>query len=446
MSFGLTVEEIYNLSKLPQTLEKSIDEFLKYFYENPADPQLEVYGSLIYSKKTIRDKYPSYAFVNGLISENSNDFLMSLSAMSPSFKIPPEDTQLIVLILKDLIPKLQKIFETGTLQEASLKHSYHLDGINLMVTPKTYKPFLEFVVFKTLNTPSFLDDDMKKFIEFFVPRNILSTINAIISSSRLVLNESDYIGGYVLLDYINTLGMIDSTNIDSFVTLKKYYTVRNSITKLSNSVFMVDDQELQVYLDDLYAQIYELSTLSSSKKSIEEILLLVLKTLNTRLDKNTKKLFSKRYDFDKVLTSFPDNIQYELLRLKLKIDEFYISAQVKPDQTKVSTGATSSSGTEMKTYTFFYFLGTVIFLVTAFLFLTMEFFPNVQKIEFLCKIGMGRYAIHLAEKLVIKNANDFRSFFALAKALEVCGRYEDSINAYKTAMSIREKNHENKGE
>jgi cell division protein ZapA (FtsZ GTPase activity inhibitor) len=120
--------------------------------------------------------------------------------------------------------------------------------------------------------------------------------------------------------------MIDSTNIDSFVTLKKYYTVRNSITKLSNSVFMVDDQELQVYLDDLYTQIEELSTLSSSKKSIEEILLLVLKTLNTRLDKNTKKLFSKRYDFDKVLTSFPDNIQNELLRLKLKIDEFYISA------------------------------------------------------------------------------------------------------------------------
>ncbi|HQF32962.1 MAG TPA: hypothetical protein PLM73_04560, partial [Petrotogaceae bacterium] len=97
MSFGLTVQEIYNLSKLPQTLEKSIDEFLKYFYENPADPELEVYGSLIYSKKTIRDKYPSYAFVNGLISENSNDFLMSLSGMSPSFKIPSEDTQLIVL-------------------------------------------------------------------------------------------------------------------------------------------------------------------------------------------------------------------------------------------------------------------------------------------------------------------------------------------------------------
>ncbi|HQI79755.1 MAG TPA: hypothetical protein PK845_09680, partial [Petrotogaceae bacterium] len=267
MSFGLTVQEIYNLSKLPQTLEKSIDEFLKYFYENPADPELEVYGSLIYSKKTIRDKYPSYAFVNGLISENSNDFLMSLSGMSPSFKIPSEDTQLIVLILKDLIPKLQKIFETGTIQEASLKYSYHLEGINLMVTPKTYKPFLEFVVFKTLNAPSFLDDDMKKFIEFFVPKNILSTINGVISSSRLVLNENDYIGGYVLLEYINTLGMIDSTNIESFVTLKKYYTVRNSITKLSNSVFMVEDQELQVYLDDLYAQIYELSTLSSSKKN-----------------------------------------------------------------------------------------------------------------------------------------------------------------------------------
>jgi hypothetical protein len=446
MSFGLTVQEIYNLSKLPQTLEKSIDEFLKYFYENPADPELEVYGSLIYSKKTIRDKYPSYAFVNGLISENSNDFLMSLSGMSPSFKIPSEDTQLIVLILKDLIPKLQKIFETGTIQEASLKYSYHLEGINLMVTPKTYKPFLEFVVFKTLNVPSFLDDDMKKFIEFFVPKNILSTINGVISSSRLVLNENDYIGGYVLLEYINTLGMIDSTNIESFVTLKKYYTVRNSITKLSNSVFMVEDQELQVYLDDLYAQIYELSTLSSSKKNIEEILLLVLKTLNTRLDKNTKKLFSKRYDFDGLLTSFPDDIQNELLRLKLKTDEFFISTEVKPGQVKISSGATISSGNEIKASTFFYFIGGVILLGTAFLFLITEFFPNVKKIEFLCKIGMGRYAIHLAEKLVIKNANDFTSFFALAKALEVCGRYEDSINAYKTAMSIREKNHENKGE
>ncbi|HQI79335.1 MAG TPA: hypothetical protein PK845_07540, partial [Petrotogaceae bacterium] len=181
-------------------------------------------------------------------------------------------------------------------------------------------------------------------------------------------------------------------------------------------------------------------------KSCVKILLLVLKTLNTRLDKNTKKLFSKRYDFDGLLTSFPDDIQNELLRLKLKTDEFFISTEVKLGQVKISSGATISSGNEIKASTFFYFIGGVILLGTAFLFLITEFFPNVKKIEFLCKIGMGRYAIHLAEKLVIKNANDFTSFFALAKALEVCGRYEDSINAYKTAMSIREKNHENKGE
>jgi cytochrome c-type biogenesis protein CcmH/NrfG len=57
-------------------------------------------------------------------------------------------------------------------------------------------------------------------------------------------------------------------------------------------------------------------------------------------------------------------------------------------------------------------------------------------------LKLGRYAAHLAEKLILKNPEDYKAFLILAKSYEVAGKYNASINAYKTAIKLKDKTKE----
>lgn len=73
-------------------------------------------------------------------------------------------------------------------------------------------------------------------------------------------------------------------------------------------------------------------------------------------------------------------------------------------------------------------------------FLYFELFPTYNKINFLCNLKFGKYAVHLAEKLVIKDPGNYKNFLVLARSYEVLGDYAASINAYKSALNLKNKN------
>ena len=92
------------------------------------------------------------------------------------------------------------------------------------------------------------------------------------------------------------------------------------------------------------------------------------------------------------------------------------------------------------THSTFLYVVAGIGIGILFVFLYFELFPTYNKINFLCNIKLGKYAVHLAEKLVIKDPGNYKNFLILARAYEVLGDYTASIDAYRSAINLKDKN------
>ena len=143
---------------------------------------------------------------------------------------------------------------------------------------------------------------------------------------------------------------------------------------------------------------------------------------------------------------FDEDIENEIIKLSSKIDITEESTEI----TEISTNTKIATQTENSTLTessiknninknYLYVYVGIIILVLVLIFIYFEISPTVKKVELLCKIGFGKYALHLSEKIVMKKPNDYKSYLAMAKSFEATGDYKSSISSYKKAMKLKEK-------
>jgi hypothetical protein len=438
LAWTLTLEEIENLSKNTATLNLSWEYFLEYLIENPSDERISEVGALISAKINLYNKYNLFKFANYIVSEDIKNFCINLGVLNTSFKIPQEDTEKILFIFPQIPHILEEIFSTGTFNEPSYKYLYKLEGLQNYIKVNSFEVFIKSIIEKSLSSPVFFDEDIEKFIETFIPKNNYGLFEQFILSSTYLVEEEKYLGAYKLLGFLKKHNAINQSLV-TFTQLEEYFLIKQRLSSLTEGVFFVEKQQLPSFILEIYEVAFDLNKLSIEKNLLYNLFYPLLKTLNSKLENLQEKvpiyIEDINQDIDSLAFSFNEQINGELLKLQMninRIENLAMKTEDKDDNKDIEA-------TPVKKESNFYYIFVPIFVGVLFIFLFFEIFPTYSKINFLCNIKMGNYAIHLSEKLVMKNPDDYRNYLILAKSYEVKGKYEASINTYKTAMKIKEK-------
>jgi hypothetical protein len=439
-SWALTLEEIENLSKNPATLELSWEYFLEYIIENPSDARITDTGSLISAKISLFNKYRNYNFANFIISEDLKNFCINLGVIGTNFSIPEDDTNKILFIFPEIVPILNNIFNTGNFEESYYKYLYKLEGLKEHLQVNSYETFIKTTISNSLSSPIYFDEDVEKFIEVFVPANNYILFEKFISESKYLVDEDKYLGAYKLLTFLNKHNSINES-IFTYSQLKNYFSLKQKLTSLNDQVFFVEKQELSSFISEVYKVGEDLKALTIEKNLLYNIFLPLLKALNSKLENIQEKVPVVDENFENLSFSFNEQINAEILKLQMHITRIEnLPIVVESDKATLVEQPTDSQEASARRI-FVYFLLSILgtFIV---IFLYFELYPSYSKINFLCTLKLGRYAAHLAEKLILKNPEDYKAFLILAKSYEVAGKYNASINAYKTALKLKDKTKE----
>ena len=428
-TFSITLESIYNLSKNSSTLDKSWKELVLYIQKNGSNKQLERYGEVISAKKYLYNKYKDFKFINSIISENLKEFLIGIGIID--FNFSEEDTQKVLYIFRDLPQTIKSILETGKMEELNFKYSYKIKNLNAYVNQKSDNLFLKYLIEETIQNPPFFDKDMQNFVSTFISKSHIIKMNEIIESSKYYLKEKDFTGGYNLLKYLYEENYISDKNLKQYYKLKTYFELKNTLSTYASTVYTFENKEIEKYTNDVLTLVNSVSNLTLSKKMLEDILYSIVKVLNTRIEKLNKKL---KVDSSNIqLNTLNEELSNEIIKLKLKLD--YSKESTKPTIKKETE---KSKKTKTNFFIEYWFVFVTLILLTA-LILLFELFPSEKKVEFLCKIGMGKYGLKLTEKLILKNPNYYKYYILLATVYESMGDFEKSISAYKTATNLKKK-------
>ena len=441
--FGaLSIDDLINLSKNIGTLEIAWEKFLDYLQENPSDTRISEVGELISAKIYLYNKYKDFYFVNELITENIKSFCINLGVLSTDFRIPKEDTEKIIFIFPQIPDIVEEILTTGNFSEPSYKYLYKLEGLNYFIIVDSYDLFVQKIIENSIKLPIFFDEDMKHFVLTFVPKNNFALFEEIINKSKYIVNEENYLGIYSLLSFLNDNNALKQSPV-IYSQLDKYFSLKKELTSLNNSVFFVEKQELSSFISQVFDVGNELKDLQIEKTLLSNMYYSLLKTLNSKLESIQERVPIEK-DFEELTLAFNNEINGEILKLQNNV----VRIQSYPvGKTNVSTPLADQKSEEKAqnnekinfTSTFLYVV-VGIGIVILFVLLYFELFPSYNKINFLCNLKFGKYAVHLAEKLVIKDPGNYKNFLILARAYEVLGDYTSSINAYRSAINLKDKN------
>ncbi|KAF2956420.1 hypothetical protein [Marinitoga sp. 38H-ov] len=427
---SITIDDIKNLSKMPDTLENAWGEFVKYIAENPTDPSIGILGEVLSSKKYFFENYRNAPFLEPLIQENFNKFCSSLGLYNNSLNF--EETQLLLKIFPQIPVTLKRIIETGIMELSSYKYLYKLEGIEKYISPFTYQGFLQIFIDKSIKSPVFLDKDMEKFVIKFIPKSKLKDINYILNNSTYFLDENNYLGAFKLLDFLKNQGIITPEELQTYSLLNKYFDLKSKIGQLSSNIYIINPDELEIFTLNILDITDEVLNLSIEKNTLYTLLTGIIKTVRIRIESSNKIIFKdipEKISF--LIDKSKDPLKSELIELKNIIDNSSLK-----NETIKSTETTKNSSEVENVNTlnnFYYFLFGIFIFFLIFIFFIPYFFPSHKSIEFYMKLKLHKIALKVSEKLLLKNPNDYKTYILMARILEELNEVEQAMMAYKMA-------------
>jgi tetratricopeptide (TPR) repeat protein len=317
---------------------------------------------------------------------------------------------------------------------------YKLEGLKEHLQVNSYETFIKTTINNSLSSPIYFDEDVEKFIEVFVPANNYILFEKFISESKYLVDEDKYLGAYKLLTFLNKHNSINES-IVTYSQLKNYFSLKQKLTSLNDQVFFVEKQELSSFISEVYKIGEDLKALTIEKNLLYNIFLPLLKALNSKLENILEKVPVADENFENLSFSFNEQINTEILKLQMHITRIENLPAVPVSVTATLVEQATDSQEASVRRIFVYFLLSILGALFI-IFLYFELYPSYSKINFLCTLKLGKYATHLAEKLILKNPEDYKAFLILAKSYEVAGKYNASINAYKTALKLKDKTKE----
>lgn len=444
LSFSITIEDIRNLSKVPDTLNQAWSEFIKYIAQNPNDPSIGILGEILSAKKYFYEHYKNTPFFEPLLEENFNKFCNSLGLYNNYLN--EDETKLILKIFPQIPLTIKRTLETGIIEMNSYKYLYKLDGLEKYVSPFSYQGFLQVFVDKSIKSPVFLDRDMEYFIKKFIPKSKIKNINDILSNSTYFLDENNYLGAYKLLDFLKREGIINTKELQTYTLLKKYFDIKTKIGELSSNIYIIEPNNLKSFTINLLDITEDTLNLSIEKSTLITLISGIIKTIRIRIESSNKIIFdSYPQKLDDLIKRSPTTLKNELEKLKTTI----INSSLKKEKndSKISTKSNNSNVSKPSTKTnknntskiniFIYFSLIIIFSILAILYIPF-FFSSQKSVKFYMKLKMHKTALKLAEKLILKDPNNYKTYILMAHILEEMNEVEQAMMAYKMAYTKKQ--------
>jgi tetratricopeptide (TPR) repeat protein len=329
------------------------------------------------------------------------------------------------------------------MEEDYFKSLYRLQGLEEKIQVPNFEAFLNNLVNEVIKNPVYLDQEMKNFVKKFIPKNILVKINDIISDNKIYLSENNFVSAYTLLNFLNNNHVINSENLTTLKKLESYFSLKSELTDMNNKVYFLEKAEMETFVQEIYQVGEKLVQMTLENDLLKNLYLSSIKTMNNKIYTIDENIISD-VDLNKLIGKFDEDIENELIKLSSKLEIMDSTTVIENTiETNESTEiiTTNKNNDEMKkeeNYTLYIYIGIVLATV-LFVFLIFEVSPSIKKVEFLCKIGLGKYALRISEKLVMKEPNNYKNYMAMAKAFEAIGEYNSSIVCYKKALKLKEK-------
>ncbi|NUU99440.1 hypothetical protein XO12_04785 [Marinitoga sp. 1154] len=438
--FSISIEDIKNLSKMPDTLNQAWGEFIKYIAENPDDPAIGVLGEVLSAKKYFYKNYKNAPFFEALIQENFNKFCGSLGLYNNILN--EDETGLILKIFPQIPLIVKRTLETGIMELNSYKNLYKLEGLEKYITPFSYEGFLQILVDKSIKSPVFLDKDMENFIVKFVPKSKIRDINNILNNSTYFLDENNYMGAFKLLSFLKEQGVISANELQTYSLLKKYFDLKTKIGELSSNIYIISPEELLDFTLNVLDIVDQTVNLNIEKNTLYTLLEGVIKTIRIRIESSNKIIFKSIPDkLDDLIEKSPSNISKELTNLKKIILNSTLQNTKEQKTSDISTSSKATSAEKGESKGFIIYPAIVIILIILLVLYIPYNVVSYKSVEFYMNLKMYKVALKVVEKILIKNPDDYKAYILMARILEELNEIDKAMIAYKTAHNKR-KNHD----
>ncbi|MDO7975586.1 hypothetical protein M5Z94_01560 [Oceanotoga teriensis] len=442
-SFAISVEDILNLSKNENTLELSWDEFLKYLSEFGYSEEIENAGRIISAKRFLYEKYSKYNFVKSIITEDFRAFSTNLSLIPPNFNFSEDDIEKLIIVFPNMVERVEDYLINPDESKNYVKYLYRIEKFEKRINITQYDIYINYLIKKSINNSTFLDESQKAFIVKYVPVVYLKKIDDIISNESFSIEEKDYIGAYKLLGFMKDINSINEKNLETYILLNSYFDIKQKLTSLNNSVYFVEKTDLNDFIEDSLSYIYKSQGLNIKHDLIDNLILNLLKTLNIKVG-NLKEKMVLDFSRDKLNINAEINKEIDILYdqiesiNKMKILDIDKKTNSSTETIKNLEQNKNESSDKDKKYNYLFIIIPILIIFILFV-MIIEVFPNIRIAEFFVKMGLPIFSFRIINKLLLKEPNNFKYYIFLAKVYEKMDKYNESISTYKHAMKIKER-------
>lgn len=415
-ALALDLSEILMLSKLPTTLEESVDQFVAYVLENrPAYQDVAAVGRLIYAKRELRNELREELFCT-VCAQDFNAFLIELSRFGRKLKL--SDPRL----LKVIFPQMDEAIKECLLSPdaeclTKLKNLALVDGLLSHTSGIDMYPSINWSLKNALRVPLLFDDVFNAFISELFGDTWFERFWSGFEAKIEGLDEADYPKIELLAKHLNGRGVVVQ-----FV--REYVTTKLTVTEATGKVMLGTEEDVKEVIAKLPEILEQYDKLKTKKRLLRNLIVMLFNMLKKRLE-SVKDLSTIRVEGLPSLLNVSDPLlrkEYYALLSRLSPQSPIVPAETELDKS-------NKGGSKPRTVSPIWFV-----LLAGIVVLTL---PPVRY-WFYAALRLRRLQLKMLIWKIQRDPTNGELHLKLGRLYESLGMYEDAIQEYSLAVKLME--------
>ncbi|HCZ06655.1 MAG: hypothetical protein PWP37_102 [Thermotogota bacterium] len=413
---ALNMEDIVALSKLPETLEESVDQLIAYIIQNkPAYDEVAAAGRLVYAKRALGEELPEKLF-RAVCAQNFNEFLLELSRYRK--KISLKNPKLLCIIF----PKVEKEL-TACLSHpdsecvTKMKNLVLIEGFLKPAIDVDASASIEWTLENALRLSLVFDEIFGEFISSVFGDSWFEKFWESFETKIDDLEESDYPRVELLAKHLHGKGKLVEL-------IGEYMRVKLMVTEFTGKAMLGTEDEVQGVIAELPSLLEQFDSLKTKKELLKDLLLTLFDVLNKRIE-TIKDIDSIRVEtLPRILNISDPTLRksyYDLLA-KLSLEN---SGIFEKDRTEKTMNVPSTT-VKWPWWIVFFAVAAVFTL------------PSVRYV-FYRLFGLKKLQVKSLTHRIQKNPLNGELHLKLGQVYESLGKYEDAVREYSLAVKLMEK-------
>jgi len=413
-ALALDLNEIFMLSKLPTTLEESVDQFIAYVLKNrPAYRDIAAVGRVIYAKRELRNELREELF-RTVCAQDFDAFLIELSRFGRKLKL--SDPKLLKIIFPQVDEAIKECLLSPNAEcLTKLKNLALVDGL-LSQTPKIdIYPSISWSLKNALRIPLLFDEVFSAFIFALFGDTWFERFWSDFEAEIERLDEADYPKIELLAKHLKGKGMVVQL-------IREYMATKLTVTEATGKVMLGTEEDVKKVIAELPEILEKHDKLKTKKKLLRDLIATLFDMLKKRLE-SVKDPSTIRVEGLPSLLNVSDPLlrkEYYDLLSRLSPQSSIVSAGTEPDK---SNRGKSRPRT----------VSPIWFVLLAGI--TALILPPVRY-WFYTAFRLRKLQLKLLIQKIQRDPANGELHLKLGRLYESLGMYEDAIQEYSLAVKL----------